>query len=212
MKTVAAAKAGSRKAMKTRYLLSLFLLILAQAVPDACQESRSLPTDEIALGRQLFFDPILSSTRQISCSSCHRPEAAFADTSAVSLGVFNRKGKRNTPSAMNLSDAAFFFWDGRVTTIEQQALVPIANPDEMDLPIDSAVGRLRSNAFYKNAFDKIYKQSPSASSLARALAAFELSLETADTPFDDWKTNDNPVAVSESVKRGFTLFNGRANC
>jgi cytochrome c peroxidase len=198
--------------MKTKHLLPLIIFIFAQTVPEACQNSPALPTDEIALGRQLFFDPILSSTRQISCSSCHRPETAFADTGAVSLGVFNRQGKRNTPSVMNLSDAAFFFWDGRVKTIEQQALIPIANPDEMNLPVDSAVARLRADVVYRNAFDKIYKQLPSAASLARALAAFELSLETGDTPFDDWKTNDDPRAVSESVKRGFVLFNGKANC
>ncbi|SDD55769.1 cytochrome c peroxidase [Dyadobacter soli] len=198
--------------MKTKRLLPLALLIFILAAQDACQDSRSLPADEIALGKQLFFDPILSSTRQISCSSCHRPENAFADTTAVSLGVFKRKGKRNTPSVMNLGDAAFLFWDGRVETMQQQALIPIANRDEMALPVDSAVGRLRANAFYQSAFVRIYKQQPSSLLLARALAAFELSLETGDTPFDDWKTNDDSSAVSESVKRGFSLFNGKANC
>lgn len=198
--------------MKPKRLLPLVLLIFVQATQDSCRETRSLPADEVALGKQLFFDPILSSTRQISCSSCHRPETAFADTTAVSLGVFRRKGKRNTPSVMNLGDAAFLFWDGRAETMQQQALIPIANPDEMDLPIDIAVSRLQANAFYQSAFGRVYQQQPSDSLLARALAAFELSLETGDTPFDEWKTNDNALVVSESVKRGFSLFNGKANC
>ncbi len=113
---------------------------------------------------------------------------------------------------MNLSSAAFFFWDGRAATVAQQALIPISNPDEMNLPIDSAVGRLRRSDYYRAAFGRIYDESPSSSTLGKALAAFQLSMETADTPFDDWKTNDNSLAVSESAKRGFELFNGSARC
>lgn len=172
----------------------------------------SMPEDEISLGKALFFDPLLSSAKTISCASCHKPAFAFADTSALSLGVFNRKGVRNTPSAMNVNNAAFFFWDGRAASLEEQALIPIANPDEMNLPVDSAVHRLQQSGFYQAAFQNIYKEQPSAKTLSRALAAFQQSLETGDTPFDDWKTNDNQKAVSESVKRGFALFNGSANC
>ncbi|WP_367915949.1 cytochrome-c peroxidase [Leadbetterella sp. DM7] len=196
-----------------RYLIILLLVFSAVVFHFFYRTSGvQMPEDEIALGKTLFSDPLLSSDKKISCASCHKPSFAFADTSAVSLGVLNRKGVRNTPSAMNVNNAAFFFWDGRASTLEEQALIPIANPDEMNLPVDSAVHRLQQSGFYREAFQKIYQQQPSAKTLSRALAAFEQSLETGDTPFDNWKTNDNEKAVSESVKRGFALFNGSANC
>lgn len=196
-----------------RYLIILLLVFSAVVFHFFYRTSGvQMPEDEISLGKTLFSDPLLSSSKKISCASCHKPSFAFADTSAVSLGVLNRKGVRNTPSAMNVNNAAFFFWDGRASTLEEQALIPIANPDEMNLPVDSAVHRLQQSEFYRKAFQKIYQQQPSVKTLSRALAAFEQSLETGDTPFDNWKTNDNEKAVSESVKRGFALFNGSANC
>ena len=170
------------------------------------------PTDKITLGRQLFFDKILSRNRTVSCATCHREEFAFADTSAVSLGVRGRKGKRNTPSAMNVLLQANFFWDGRAATLEEQALIPIANPDEMDLPIDVAVKRLNASRAYRTYFKRVFGELPNKTNLAKALAQFQQTLETNESPFDDWRMNDNEAAVSESAKRGFALFNGKANC
>ncbi|WP_420148699.1 cytochrome-c peroxidase [Spirosoma sp.] len=170
------------------------------------------PTDKATLGRRLFFDSILSRNRTVSCATCHREEYAFADTSAVSLGVLGRKGKRNTPSAMNVLLQTSFFWDGRAATLEEQALIPIANPDEMDLPIDIAVKRLNSSRTYRTYFKQIFGELPTKANLAKALTEFQKTLETPETPFDDWRMNDNENAVSESAKRGFALFNGKANC
>lgn len=170
------------------------------------------PATEAALGRKLFFDPIISLTRKVSCASCHRPEYGFADTSAVSTGIYGRKGIRNTPSAMNVSLQATFFWDGRAATLEEQALVPIANPDEMGLPIAKAVARLKEDRYYRKAFQQLYHAAPNAINLAKAIAAFERTLETNDTPFDDWRVNENDQAINASAKRGFELFNGKAKC
>ena len=196
-----------------KYLIALLCITGIAIWPNVfCGTADVLPKDAVALGRQLFFDTILSSNHTISCASCHKPEFAFADTSAVSLGVGGKKGVRNTPSAMNLNSAAFFFWDGRAATLEAQALVPIANPVEMNLPVDSAVQRLMQSTFYSRAFQKIFGEKPSPQNLGSALAAFQFSMETGDTPFDDWKTNDNDKAVSASAKRGFALFNGSAKC
>lgn len=170
------------------------------------------PTDKATLGKRLFFDPILSRNRTISCAGCHREKFAFADTSAVSAGVFGRRGKRNTPSAMNVLLQSSYFWDGRAATLEQQALMPIANPDEMDLPVEVAVKRLNRSKIYRDSFKRIFGELPTKMNLAKALAEFQQTLETPDTPFDDWRMNDNQAAVSESAKRGFELFNGKANC
>jgi len=170
------------------------------------------PQTPAALGKLLFFDPILSRHRSVSCASCHREKYAFADTSALSLGDLNKKGARNSPSAMNVAGSGSFFWDGRAGTLQEQALIPIANPDEMDLPLDSAIARLNDDAGYAHYFLSIFKEKPNANNLGMAIALFERSLDTYNTPFDDWQVNDNEAAVSPSARRGFVLFNGKAKC
>lgn len=170
------------------------------------------PADKEALGRLLFSDPILSKNKTISCASCHRPSAAFADTSAVSIGVFGRQGIRNTPTVMNLRTDTSFFWDGRARSLEEQALAPIANPDEMNLPVEAAVKRLRNSKKYNAWFKKIFGSEPNAENLAKALAAFERMQETSNSPFDNWKFSDDPSAVRDAVKRGFIVFNEKGKC
>jgi cytochrome c peroxidase len=174
--------------------------------------SKEDPADEVALGKLLFSDPILSKDKTVSCASCHRPAYAFADTSAVSIGVGGKKGKRNTPSAMNLLLDTSFFWDGRAKTLEEQALAPIENPDEMNLPVAEAVKRLKHSKKYNAYFKKIFNSEPTMELLAKAIAAFERTLETNDTPFDTWKFYDDSNAVSDAVKRGFKIFNEKGKC
>jgi len=169
-------------------------------------------TDKEKLGEALFFDPILSKDSTVSCASCHRPEYAFADTSAVSIGVDGKKGIRNTPTAMNLSLGKSFFWDGRAGTLEEQALAPIKNPDEMNLAIEEAVHRLKNSKKYRGYFLKVFNIEPDRTNLAVAIAAFERTLETSDSPFDNWKFSDDSIAVGAAAKRGFVIFNGKAKC
>jgi cytochrome c peroxidase len=174
--------------------------------------SKEALVDEIALGKLLFSDPILSKDKTVSCASCHKPDYAFADTSAVSKGVDGKKGSRNTPTAMNLRLDTSFFWDGRAKTLEEQALAPIENPDEMNLPVAEAVKRLKRNKKYNAYFKKIFNSEPTAAYLAKAIAAFERTLETSDSPFDNWKFYDDANAVSDAVKRGFIIFNEKGKC
>lgn len=170
------------------------------------------PETREELGQLLFFDPILSVDKSISCASCHRPEYAFADTVAFSRGVYGRTGTRNTPTAMNVRLHRTFFWDGRATSLEEQALAPIENPDEMNLPVDKAVERLKKDKSYSTYFKKIFRTQPSREALGAAIAAFERSLETSDSPFDRWKFSGDSNAVSEEVKNGFAIFNGKGKC
>lgn len=169
------------------------------------------PVTKAQLGEKLFFDPVLSKDSSVSCASCHKPEFAFADNLRVSFGVDSIPGKRNTPSAMNVASREFFFWDGRASSLEEQALVPIENPDEMNLPVAEAVKRLNRNENYKKLFLKIYGKTPDRSSLAESLAAFERTLETSDSPFDKY-AKDNANAISESAKRGQIIFNEKGKC
>jgi cytochrome c peroxidase len=170
------------------------------------------PATKAELGKLLFSDPILSRDKTISCASCHLPAYAFADTAATSKGVGGARGVRNTPSAMNVKLQRTFFWDGRAKTLEEQALKPIENPVEMDLPVEQAVLRLQAHPTYAAYFKKIFNAEPSRENLAEAIAAFERTLETSDSPFDEWKFYDRPEVVSEAVKRGFDVFNGKGKC
>jgi cytochrome c peroxidase len=192
-----------------------FIILAIAIIGIVCIRAASSdnePVDKVELGKLLFADPILSANRTISCATCHKPAFAFADTSRVSKGVEGRKGTRNTPSAMNLLLQRNFFWDGRATTLEEQALAPIENPDEMNLPIVLAVGRLKKNARYNRYFKNIFGREPDAAALAEALAAFERSLETSDSPFDNWKFSDDSTQVSDAARRGFIVFNGKGKC
>ena len=193
-----------------KYIIFLIITIAILFIHAASADPK--PVDKAALGKLLFFDPVLSRNKTISCASCHKPAYAFADTTAVSVGVKNRKGTRNTPTAMNVLLQKFFFWDGRAKSLEEQALAPIENPSEMNLSIGEALERLRKNKNYRAYFKKIFNSEPNRENLAEAIAAFERTLETSNSPFDSWKFSDDSNAVSASVKRGYAIFNGKGKC
>lgn len=188
-------------------LASLFLFGLC----SPSKEVKLLASEE-ELGEALFFDTILSRDSSISCASCHKPEFAFADNSATSKGVFGRAGNRNTPSAMNMSDRNLYFWDGRAETLEEQALGPIENPVEMDLPLSLAIRRLTGNEKYVKSFQVVYGKRPNVEDLAKAIAAYERTLETSDTDFDKYISGEDTTLLSASAKRGLTIFNTKGKC
>lgn len=170
------------------------------------------PTSVEDLGELLFFDPILSSDSTISCASCHKPEHAFADNVPFSFGVDSLKGNRNTPSAMNLEQRFFFFHDGRAESLEEQAKGPIENPVEMNLPLSVAIDRLKRHKQYDAFFVKLFKRRATIEDMTSAIAAFEATLETADTPFDDFMGDIDTVSFTASAKRGRIIFNDKAKC
>lgn len=192
----------------------LAFLLFAGAVlvlAPSFRTTGSAPLASEDLGRLLFEDPILSSDQTISCASCHLPAFAFGDTSAVSLGVGGQKGTRNTPAITNMSARAAFFWDGRAGTLEQQVVMPIENPVEMNLSLPVALERLRNSARYRGYFKAIYGREPDTLTLADALASFVRTLETGDTPFDRWMRGDES-AMSASAVRGRMIFMNKGKC
>ena len=163
------------------------------------------------LGKKLFSEKILSKDSSVSCASCHLPKFAFADTVAFSIGIEGRLTKRNTPSVLNMKNRPYYFWDGRAASLEAQALMPIQNPDEMGLPIDEAVQRLNASKEYRMLFQKIFNQKATAKNLAAAFSAYEQTLETVDSKFDDWSNNLKKLTAAE--ERGRALFVGdKARC
>jgi cytochrome c peroxidase len=166
---------------------------------------------EVALGQMLFNDKILSGRQTISCASCHKPEFAFSDTLAFSKGDLGKPGKRNAPSLTNLAERDFFFFDGRASSLEEQVLVPIADPLEMNLPIAKAIERLNASAKYAPLFQKVYGLPANAELLSKAIAAFERTLETSNAAWDRFAKGDKK-AVSASVLRGRKIFNTKGKC
>ncbi len=186
----------------------LILVIIASAFFE--KESAEIKT-KAGLGKKLFSERILSKDSSVSCASCHIPQYAFADTVPFSIGIGGKLTSRNTPSVLNMKNRPYYFWDGRAASLEEQCLMPIKNPDEMGLPIDEAVKRLNASAEYKKLFKKIFNQAPDARNLAAAFAAFEQTLETVDSKFDDWSNNLKKLSPSE--ERGRALFVGdKAKC
>lgn len=192
-------------------ILLLFISITITSFLTSATPAKTNPTTELELGEKLFFDNLLSKDYTISCASCHRPEFAFADTTRFSIGVRNQLGVRNTPTSMNMTSRSSFFYDGRAATIEEQVLMPIHNPIEMDLSILELLERLNASD-YKDWFNTIYNRNPDSASLSSALSAFVFSLESlGDTPFDRFMRGE-PQAMSEAQIRGRELFNEKAKC
>lgn len=192
-----------------KFLIAV-LCLSAAAVSFSFDAEKEI-TSKAGLGKKLFSEKILSQDSSVSCASCHNPQFAFADTSAFSIGIGGKLTKRNTPSVLNMKNRPYFFWDGRAASLEEQALMPIQNPDEMNLSVEEAIQRLNASPVYTRLFLKIFKQKPSAKNLSAAFAAYERTLETVDSKFDDWSNNLKNLTPQE--ERGRQLFVGdKAKC
>ena len=194
--------------VKYGYIIFIALSIILFASFSFKEKEQKITKEQ--LGEMLFFDPILSEDRSISCASCHKPEFAFADTVALSAGVHGKKASRNTPSAMNVASRDALFWDGRAATLEQQALGPIENPNEMNLPLAEAITRL-NNSKYKQLFTAVFGTAPDKDNLGAAISAYEKTLETYDTPNDRW-LRDEPNGLTVQQERGRDIFRVKAKC
>ncbi|MBC8112307.1 MAG: c-type cytochrome [Verrucomicrobia bacterium] len=197
--------------MKVITLFFVLLVFTALAGVLAFQPEK-LPKTKALLGKKLFFDPILSENHTISCASCHKPQFAFADTARFSQGIYGHLTTRNTPSSMNVRGRTSLFWDGRVKSLEEQALAPLVHPNEMGLPLAEAVKRLNADVFYQKAFKKLFKSGATQENLAIALAEFQRSLETGNSAFDRFIHDNDQKAITESAKRGRMIFIEKAKC
>ena len=168
------------------------------------------PTDNtptkarIALGKKLFFDPILSEDSTVSCASCHLPELAFADDEPVSPGVQGRLDTRNAPTLLNVAFNPHFFADGGVLTLEEQALGPIQDENEMNLSLMEATERLSRSSNYTQMSEQAYGREPSPYVITRALAAFQRTLISTRTKYDS--VVDGKASFTELEYLGKQLF------
>jgi cytochrome c peroxidase len=168
--------------------------------------------EKIALGEKLFFDGRLSADGTVACSTCHDPARAFTDGRPTSIGIKGGVGQRNVPTVLNALYNKTQFWDGRAKTLEDQAALPIVNPIEMGQPsMDAAVAAIAAVEEYRQAFQQVFGRAPNSPDLVRAIASYERTQMSFDSPFDHFIVGDKD-AIDDSAKRGWELFNAKARC
>jgi cytochrome c peroxidase len=164
------------------------------------------------LGEKLFFEPRLSGDGTVACATCHDPARAFTDGRPLSVGIHGRVGQRNAPTVLNAFYNKTQFWDGRVGTLEQQAALPITNPFEMgSASIGDAVSRIADDKDYQTQFVQAFGRAANEQDMLSAIAAYERTLASFDSPFDHFIAGD-ANAIRDSAKRGWELFNAKARC
>jgi len=181
---------------------------------DAPRKSKdNVPTpDRVALGRKLFFDPILSEDSTVACASCHQPNHGFASADGLPRGIRGQLLHRKAPTLFNRDYGKAFFWDGRATTLEEQALMPIANPEEMGSSVVSALKRLVANTEYKSKFETVFDDGLTEKNLGKAIAAFERTLRRGDRGVDRFHDNGNREGMTAEERHGLWLYESKANC
>ncbi|MGQ7814526.1 cytochrome-c peroxidase [Metapseudomonas furukawaii] len=173
---------------------------------------RRYTPQQIDLGRQLFFDPLLSANKDLSCASCHQPDKGFADGRGRGLGARQADGRRKelargAPSLWNVTFLTRLMWDGRAETLEQQAMLPLFNPDEMGNTAERLQRDLDATPAYAPLFRQAFGENPSVGAVARALSAFQSSLVSFNSRYDRYAYGDTG-ALSEQEVRGYNVFRG----
>ena len=162
------------------------------------------------LGQELFFDPRVSGAGNISCASCHNPALGWSDGLPLGIGV--EKLGRRSPSILNLAWGGPFMWDGRFATLEEQALGPMQAPGEMNQKLTVLLPKLQAIPGYVRSFELAFPdEGMSVKTITEAIATYERTIVSAPAPFDRWIEGDES-AISDTAKRGFALFTGKAHC
>lgn len=194
-----------------------FVLQIPDQFPEPTYRIASNPFSKegFELGRKLFYDPRLSRDGTISCADCHQLSAGFAHTDhEVSHGIDDQLTLRNSQHLVNLIWQKTFFWDGGVPQLDLVSVSPITNPLEMDNTMANVLETLRNNPYYQDAFKRAFPGSEPAISTAtflQALSQFMASLISADSPYDQYVTGQNPAVLSNAALNGRKLFNAHCN-
>ncbi len=168
----------------------------------------------ISLGKQLFFDPRLSGAGNMSCATCHNPMLGWSDGFPTAKGVKSMVLGRASPTVINTAYNGLQMWDGRKRDLEDQATGPMMADVEMNADFPKVVAWLNSNKGYRAAFNKAYPdEAIDKVTFAKAIASFERTVISKQSPFDRWVAGDKK-AMSEQQVRGFRLFvdEGKGNC
>ena len=164
------------------------------------------------LGRQLFYDPRLSSTNQMACASCHDPDLGWADGRTVSFGRRRLELERNAPTAMNAGHQQRLFWDGRADSLEDLTLKVIENVDEMHGVGDAVAGKINAVPEYRRQVKEVFgHEEVTIEAVTESVATFVRSINGGSSDFDRF-LKGRPEALSDAALRGLHLFRTQAKC
>jgi len=168
--------------------------------------------EKVELGKMLYFDNQLSGDHSMSCATCHAPDKGFSDNHPLTIGFGKQELGRHSPTVLNTAYNSVQFWDGRAGTLEQQAAGPIMAAGEMNMSSEEElVKRLSAASEYEGRFEEVFREGPSLSNVAKAIAAYERTIVSRNSPFDKYAAGDKS-ALTETEKRGLILFIGKASC
>lgn len=181
-----------------------------QALPEVAPAPADNPTtpEKVELGRLLYLDPRFSSTGTVSCNSCHNVMLGGEDNRPVSMGVHGQTGGRSAPTVWNSGFSSSQFWDGRAATLEEQAKGPVTNPIEMGMSeLEEAMNRVRDIPGYRPYFESAFPGDDpmTVENAAKAVAAYERTLITPDSPYDRYVKGDKQALSAQQV-RGMQSF------
>ncbi len=178
--------------------------------PPSPPENPTTP-EKVELGKKLFFDRRLSGDGTMSCAACHDPGSGFADALPISLSYPTTRNWRNAPGLVNVAWRKTLFRDGRSSSLEDQALFPMMSPFEMNRNLDYLEEVLKTVPAYVEAFRSVFGGEITRQRVAMAIAAFERTLLSRDTPLDRHLRGE-PGALSARQRAGLELFLGKAGC
>lgn len=169
---------------------------------------------KVELGKLLFFDKRLSRNNTVACASCHKPELAFTDGQAVSMGINGLKGTRSAPTAVNRIFSEAQFWDGRAQTLEEQSVGPFINPVEHGFADhDEMIRKLRGIKGYAPLFKRAFgTEKITIDLVGKAIATFQRTLLSGNSLYDRYDYGGEENALSPAAQRGLKLFLGKARC
>ncbi|RLA69397.1 MAG: cytochrome B6 [Epsilonproteobacteria bacterium] len=193
--------------------LTLFFTLHLLSIPAFSEAIEPIPFKATydkkiaALGKQLFFDPILSKDGTVSCTSCHFLESGGDDNLKFSFGINGQEGAINSPTVYNAVYNFRQFWDGRAKDLAEQAIGPIENPVEMGNNFENLIQTLDTSK-YKKQFDALYPDGITKQNIVHAIAEYEKALITPNAPFDQYLRGDK-AAISPKAKEGYALFKSK---
>jgi cytochrome c peroxidase len=175
-----------------------------ETLPTEAPAPEDNPTtaEKVELGKMLYHDPRLSSTGTVSCASCHNTMLGGEDNRPNSMGVNGQTGGRSAPTVWNSAFNKVQFWDGRAASLEAQAAGPVTNPIEMGMKSwDDVVVRLKSIEGYQQAFEQVFgKDAISQDNATKAIAAYERTLITPNSPYDKYVDGDKSALNAQQVR------------
>lgn len=180
--------------------------------PVPVPADNSMTPEKIELGKMLYFDKRLSKENDISCATCHDPKMAWAEHLPTSKGIHGQIGERNSPTVINAAYLPVQFWDGRAASLEEQALGPIENPIEMGNTMEACLDTLSKIPGYRQRFKAVFgSETLTKENVAMAIAAFERTILSGNSPYDKFKAGDQK-ALTDEQKRGMDVFMDRGQC